>query len=290
MSDTFSLDQIFEEHRNRLHALAFRMLGSHPDADDALQEAWLRANRAGLDGVENPAGWLTTLTARVCLNTLRSRSTRREDAASAWLLDSVVTSDDDPMHEAVLADAVGLAMLVVLDALAPTERVAFVLHDMFSVPFEDIAKIVGRSPDATRQLASRARRRMHDVEVRRDEDSSRRRELVDAFFAAARRGDLTALLAVLHPDVTLQADAGLPHALVVAGAEAVATRATMFSDPRATLHPVIANGEAGVVITAHNRVVTLMVFTVDDDTIVAIDTITDPEHLAAAELTAVITP
>jgi len=155
MSHTFSLDQIFEEHRNRLHALAFRMLGSHPDADDALQEAWLRANRAGLDGVENPAGWLTTLTARVCLNTMRSRSTRREDAASEWLLDSAVTSDDDPMHEAVLADAVGLAMLVVLDALAPTERVAFVLHDMFSVPFEDIAKIVGVARP-TQHASSRA--------------------------------------------------------------------------------------------------------------------------------------
>lgn len=275
------LAEIFEAQRTRLHALAFRMLGSHADADDALQETWLRAERAGLDGVENPPGWLTTITTRVCLNQLRARAARREDGDEA--LDVVVADADadsgDPVQEAVLADAVGLAMLVVLETLTPAERVAFVLHDMFSMPFDDIAEIVGKSADATRQLASRARRRVRDVEIRPGAGDATRRRVVDAFFAAARRGDLATLVAVLHPDVVLEANAGRPGAITVSGAAAVAGRARMFANPAATLVPVDAEGEAGVLVSVDGRTTALMVFTVHDGVVVAIDAITDPGRI-----------
>lgn len=273
-----SLPDVFEEQRNRLHALAFRMLGSHSDADDALQDTWLRAERAGLDGVDNPAAWLTTITTRVCLNQLRSRNVRNEDGEA---LDVVADDSGDPAHESVLAEAVGLAMLVVLDALTPAERVAFVLHDMFSMPFDDIAEIVGKTSDATRQLASRARRRVQDVDIRPGAGDTAKRDLVDAFFLAARAGDLSALMQVLHPDVVLQANTGRPTAFAVTGAEKVAGRATMFANPVAVLRPVDVEGEPGVLVAVDGVVISLMVFTVRDDVVVAIDSITEPDQLTA---------
>ena len=282
---TTEMLQRFEEERPRLRALARRMLGSWTDAEDALQETWLRVSRLDASSIDNPGGWLTTVTARVCLNILRARAARPEDAASHTLADLGRATDDDPVHEAVLGDAVGMAMLVVLDSLTPAERVAFVLHDMFAVPFEEIAAIVDHSVDSTRQLASRARRRVHPaddepIQVRPDVDRSRQRELVDAFFAAARHGDLTALISVLHPDVALVADRGLAREQVVVGAAAVAGRAAMFANPAATLAPVIVDGEAGVVVEVTGRVVSLMVFTVRDNAVVAIEATTDRDRLA----------
>src|SRR5947199_3570032 len=211
MDDRDWLAKRFDDHRAHLRAVAYRMLGSASEADDAVQESWLRLSRAGTDGVENLGGWLTTIVARVSLNMLRSRTLRREEP-----IDAPVTGQQaaepaggtDPEHEAVLADSVGLALLVVLDTLPPAERLAFVLHDMFAVPFEEIASIVGRSTTATRQLASRARRRVRGAEGAGEVDRARQREVVDAFFAAARGGDFAALVAVLHPDVVLRSDRG----------------------------------------------------------------------------------
>lgn len=289
MTDNDFLAARFEEHRDRLHAVAYRMLGSRAEADDAVQETWLRFSRTGDEGIDNLGAWLTTVVSRVCLNVLRSRSTRGEEPLDTHVADPVLTSPDNPEREALLADTVGLALLVVLERLAPAERLAFVLHDMFGVPFDDIAEIVGRSPDATRQLASRGRRRVRGAAMP-DADPARQREVVNAFFAAARGGDFEALVGVLDPDIVLRADGGerLPRvSAIVRGAEAVASRAMLFSNPRAQLHPVNVDGLPGVVVTIGERqTFAVMSFAVVGDRIVAIEALSDPERLRALDLSA----
>ena len=275
----------FDEHRRHLHAVAYRMLGSLSEADDAVQDAWLRFSRAGVDDVENLGGWLTTIVARVCFNTLRARKRRREEGLGVRLPDPILAPQEglQPDEEAVLADSVGLALLVVLDTLTPAERLAFVLHDMFKLPFEEIAPMVGRSPDAARQLASRARRRVRGAEVPpRDPDLVRQRAVVDAFFAAARGGDFAALVSLLDPEVVLRADGGPRRpalSKVVQGARAVAEQAVMFALPAAELHPALVNGAAGVVVTVDRRPVSVMGFTVTAGKIVEIDAIADPQRV-----------
>ncbi len=289
----------FEEHRARLRAVAYRMLGSLTDADDAVQDAWLRLSRSGAGEVENMGGWLTTIVARVCLNMLRSRSLRREESLGGRLPDPVVSADaelqPEEEEEALLADSVGLALLVVLDALAPAERLAFVLHDMFELPFEEIAPMVGRTPAAARQLASRARRRVKGAAVPApDPDLARQRKVVDAFFLAARGGDFDALVAVLDPGVVMRIDAGarrLAASMAIRGAAAVASQALSgltTALPAVRLRPALVNGAAGVVVTRRGQPVTVMGFTVADGKIVEIDAIADPERvhrIAAAVLT-----
>ena len=289
MNEDFLAAQ-FDEHRDRLHAVAYRMLGSGTEADDALQETWLRLSRSDATSIENLGGWLTTVTARVCLNMLRARRTRREDPLDPHVPDPVVRRAEavEPEHEAILADSVGLALLVVLETLEPPERLAFVLHDMFAVPFDEIAEMLDRSPEATRQLASRARRRVQHATVP-DTDVSRQREVVDAFFAAARGGDLDALVSVLDPDVVVRSEGGeaRPYAsLVVRGARSVARRAIAYSQPGATLHPVLVNGSAGVVVILDDELFSIMGFTVTDDKIVAIDVLADPERIGRLDLSA----
>jgi RNA polymerase sigma factor (sigma-70 family) len=292
MDEKDLLAEQFEAQRAHLRAVAYRMLGSLDEADDALQEAWLRASRAGTDDVENLGGWLTTVVARVCLNVLRSRRTRREQPLDLHVPDPIVSVEEgvDPEHEAVLADSVGLALLVVLEMLPPAERLAFVLHDMFAMPFDEIAPIVGRSSTATRQLASRARRRVQGAAPTPDRDVARQRQVVDAFFAAARGGDFDALVAVLDPDVVLRADAGPPTGTrVIRGAAAVAGRAVMFAGPERVTVPVLVNGAAGVVVTVDGRPVGVIGFTVTDGRVVAIDTIGDPERIQRLDLSALAT-
>jgi RNA polymerase sigma factor (sigma-70 family) len=281
----------FEEHRAHLRAVAYRMLGSLSEADDAVQDAWLRVSRAGAGEVENLGGWLTTIVARVCLNVLRSRNTRREESLDGHLPDPVVSVEParQPEEEAVLADSVGLALLVVLDTLTPAERLAFVLHDMFQLPFSEIAPMVGRSPEAARQLASRARRRVKGAQIPApDPDLARQREVVDAFFRAARAAEFDSLVALLDPDVVLRSDFGgrRPSApKVIHGAAAVAGQARGL--PGAELHPALVNGTAGMVITVHGRPYAVMGFTVVDGKIIEIDAIADPERvgrIAAAVL------
>ena len=273
----------FEEQRVHLRAVAYRMLGSLTEADDALQDAWVRASRAGTGDVENLGGWLTTIVARVCLNMLRSRRVRQEGSLEASLPDPVLSPVGQlrPEEEALLADSVGLALLVVLDALAPAERLAFVLHDMFEVPFDEIAPMVGRSPTAARQLASRARRRVKGAEIP-DPDLARQRAVVDAFFTAARGGDFDALVALLHPDVVLRADFGPSRpaaSMVVRGAAAVARQARLGANPAALLHPVLINGAAGVVITLQGQPHGVMAFTVVDGLIAEVDVIADRDRI-----------
>src|ERR687883_1488213 len=294
MNETEWLAERFEEQRGHLRAVAYRMLGSLPEADDALQDAWLRVSRAGADDVENLGGWMTTVVARVCLNMLRSRKRRREEPFEAGLPDPVITPEGglQPEEEALLADSVGLALLVVLDTLTPAERLAFVLHDMFDLPFEEIAPMVGRTPEAARQLASRARRRVKGARVPEpDPDLARQREVVDAFFVAARGGDFDALVALLDPDVVLRADFGAKRpaaSRVIHGAAAVAQQALKGALPAAHLRPALVNGAAGVVITVRGRPFAVMGFTIAAGKIVAIDAIADPERvrpIAAAVLT-----
>jgi RNA polymerase sigma-70 factor (ECF subfamily) len=278
------LAQRFEEQRPRLRAVAYRMLGSLAEADDAVQETWLRLSRAGADGINDLGAWLTTVVARVCLNALRARGSRREDAAGVHVPDGLISREDevDPEYEAVLADSVGLALQVVLDTLAPAERLAFVLHDLFDVPFDDIAAMVGRTPDAARQLASRARRRVHGVAPAPDADLAEQRQVVDAFFAAARGGDFDALVAVLDPTVVLRSDGGPTRpklSRVIRGAEAVARSAQTAAMPNAVLRPVLVNGAAGVVVLVNGRVFSVMAFTVSNGKVVEIDVIVDPERL-----------
>src|SRR3954452_22838089 len=231
----------FEEHRTHLRAGAYRMLGSLGEADDAVQEAWLRLSRSDADEIDNLGAWLTTVVARVSLNMLRSRNTRREEPLDEQIPDPIVDPVDgtNPEHEAILADSVGLALLIVLETLAPAERLAFVLHDMFGVPFQEIAPVVDRSPEATRQLASRARRRVQGERVVPDPDLGRQREVVDAFLAASRAGDFDALVAVLDPDVVLHADFGGGRFRKVRGAEAVASQAQAFSRLGLVIHPAL---------------------------------------------------
>jgi len=275
----------FEDHRAHLRAVAYRMLGSLTEADDAVQDTWLRLSRSGADGVENLGGWLTTIVARVCLNMLRSRTTRREEALGVHLPDPVISPPGvlQPDEEAVLADSVGLALLVVLDTLSPAERLAFVLHDLFQLPFEEIAPMVGRSPTAARQLASRARRRVKGADIPApDPDLARQRDVVDAFFLAARGGDLDALVALLDPDVVLRADFGVRRpaaSRVVRGAAAVARQAVLGALPGADLHPALVNGAAGAVVTVGGRPFAVLGFTVAEGRILEIDAIADPERV-----------
>jgi RNA polymerase sigma factor (sigma-70 family) len=275
----------FEQHREHLCAVAYRMLGSLSEAEDAVQESWLRLNRAGSDGIENIGGWLTTVVARVCLDLLRARRARREDYAGSWLPEPVVQVDtaDGPEDEALLADSVGVALLVVLETLTPPERLAFVLHDMFGVPFEEIAPMVDRTPTAARQLASRARRRVRGAAPKQDPDLAQQRRVVDAFLAAARAGDFDALVAVLDPDVVFRIDAGGAGPRVwppEVGAEDVARRVLKSGRPFAGLgRPVIVNGAAGVVVVSHGKPLAVAAFTVTGDRIAEIDLVTDPAKL-----------
>jgi RNA polymerase sigma factor (sigma-70 family) len=283
------LAEQFEEHRTHLRAVAYKMLGSLSEADDAVQEGWLRLSRVDASEVENLRAWLTTVVARVCLNTLRSRRRRREEPLDVRVPDPIVSPVDgtQPEHEALLADSVGLALLVVLDTLAPAERLAFVLHDMFGVPFEEIATLVDRSPAAARQLASRARRRVQGQAPVPDADLAEQRRVVDAFFAAARDGDFEALVAVLDPGVVSRGDAGAlrPEAsAVVRGAHAVAARALTFARLSPFVRPALVNGAAGVVVAPHGEPFSVMGFTVVGGKIVEIDAITDPERLRELDL------
>jgi RNA polymerase sigma factor (sigma-70 family) len=283
------LAERFEAHRSQLRAVAYQMLGSLSEADDAVQEAWLRLSRADTSGVENLGGWLTTVVARVCLDMLRVRSSRREQPLGVHLPDPILSRADglDPEQQALLAEGVGLALLVVLDTLAPAERLAFVLHDTFAVPFEEIAAIVGRSPAATRQLASRARRRVQAAAAVPDADLARQRSVVDAFFAAARRGDFDALVAVLDPDVMLRADRGavpVSPGRVVRGAPAVARQALTFARLALFVRPALVNGTAGVVVASGGRPFSVMGFTVRGGRIVEIDVLADPARLRQLDL------
>jgi RNA polymerase sigma factor (sigma-70 family) len=274
----------FERHRGHLHAVAYRMLGSLSEADDAVQEAWLRLNRSDTDAVENLGGWLTTVVGRVCLDMLRARRSRREDYLGTWLPEPIVAADEaaGPEDEALMADSVGLALLVVLETLSPAERLAFVLHDTFGIPFDEIAPIVGRTPTAARQLASRARRRVRGAAPIPDPDLDRQREVVGAFLAAARAGDFEALVAVLDPDVVFRADSGARRGVLAPahGPEDVANRVLTHGAPFAPLcRPALVNGAAGVVVEINGVVRAVSGFTVVDGRIVEIDLMLDPEKL-----------
>ena len=282
MDDGEWLAQRFEQQRPRLRAVAYRMLGSLTDADDAVQDAWLRLSQSEAGQIENLAGWLTTVVARECLHVLRSRRHRREDTVGLGVPDPIVVPDGDadPEQEVLLADSVGLALLVVLNHLSPAERLAFVLHDMFDLPFEEIAPLIERSPGAARQLASRARRRVQGAEVPTpDPDLQRHRQVVDAFFAAGRAGDFAALVNLLDPDVVLRADfgGGRPPA-VFRGVSAVAKLAR---EPLgAQVHPVLVNGTVGRVITIGGRPHSVLAFTIADGKIVEIEAIGEPERVS----------
>jgi len=290
MAESDWLAEGFEQNRPRLKAVAYRMLGSLAEADDAVQEAWLRLSRSDASGVDNLSAWLTTIVARVCLNVLRSRNTRREEPMGVNVPDPVISRADgtNPEDKALLADSVGLALLVVLQTLTPAERLAFVLHDMFDLPFDEIAPIVGRSPATARQLASRARRRVRGAEVQApDPDVARQREVVDAFLTAAHQGDFDALLAVLDPDVVLRSDGGTARpdiSGVLRGAAAVASGALMTARPSALERPALVNGAAGVVVTAGGQPVAVIGFTVSRGKIVEIDAVADPERLLRLDL------
>ena len=282
------LAERFEEHRTHLRGVAYRMLGSLPEADDAVQESWLRLSRTDANGIENLTAWLTTVVARVCLNMLQSRKTRREEPLDARVPDPIIAPEDrtDPEYQALLADSIGLALQVVLEMLTPAERLAFVLHDMFAMPFEDIGPIVGKSPQAARQLASRARRRVQGAAMP-DTDLASQRKVVDAFHAAARDGDFEALVAVLDPDVVLRADAGVrgPASTVVRGAAAVASGAIRFSGLSAHLRPALVNGAAGVVAVQDGSPIAVAGFTVRGGKIIEINILADPERLRQLQLT-----
>jgi len=290
MSEQDWLAQRFEEHRRRLRAVAYRMLGSVSEAEDAVQEAWLRLSASEPGEIENLSGWLTTVVARVSLNMLRSRAVRREEPLSPHLPDPIVDRADgvDPEHEALLADSVGLALLVVLETLTPAERLAFVLHDMFGVPFEEIASLVDRSPQAARQLASRARRRVRAQPTAPDVDVNAQREVVSAFLAAAREGDFEALVATLDPGVVLRADGGpaLPAlSAEVHGALDVARQASMWSHADLTMYPVLVNGAFGAVVVREGAVFSIASVIVRNGKIAELDFLADPERLARLDLT-----
>jgi RNA polymerase sigma factor (sigma-70 family) len=281
------LTKQFEDHRGHMRAVAYRMLGSLSEADDAVQEAWLRLNRTDASAVENLGGWLTTVVARISLNMLRSRNTRQEEPLGARMPDPIVDRADgtDPEHEALLADSVGLALLVVLETLSPAERLAFVLHDMFAVPFDEIAPIVDRSPAAARQLASRARRRVQGEPATPDADLDTQREVVGAFLAASRDGDFDRLVAVLDPDVILRADVGaLGGSREVRGAEVVAGQSLHYSRLGLVMHPALVNGVPGGVTTRDGKPFSVGAFTVRGGKIVAIDILADRERLRQLDL------
>ncbi|MFI1733160.1 sigma-70 family RNA polymerase sigma factor [Streptomyces acidicola] len=296
MAEEEVLAERFEEHRGHLRAVAYRMLGSLSEADDAVQEAWLRLSRSDMSDVQNLGGWLTTVTGRVCLDMLRSRRTRREesmDAYETYVPDPVVRSLDrvDPEQEVLQADAVGLALLVVMETLEPAERLAFVLHDMFAVPFDDIAPVVDRSTAATRQLASRARRRVQGSVPASDPDLARQRQVVDAFLAASRGGDFEALLSVLDPEVVLRADAGAlavgaAASKQVRGRQSVAEGAFMFRQLSQYARPVLVNGSVGLLTVVDGTPVSVASFTMVDGKITAMHILSDPERLAGLGLVA----
>ncbi|MDI1465866.1 sigma-70 family RNA polymerase sigma factor [Catellatospora sp. KI3] len=282
------LAQRFEQHRPQLRAVAYRMLGSFSEADDAVQEAWLRLSRSDAAEIDNLAAWLTTVVGRVALNMLRSRRTHPEEPLEAHVPDPVLSppGGTDPEQEALLADAVGLALLVVLDTLDPAERLAFVLHDMFAVPFDDIAPIVGRNAAAARQLASRARRRVQGAGTTPDPDLGRQREAVDAFLAAARGGDFDGLLAVLDPDVVLRADYGAAGgSRLVRGAHAVASGAVLYNKLAPVAQFALVNGAAGVVTVVDGKLASVLGFLVRDGRIVEMNIMADPERLADLDVT-----
>jgi RNA polymerase sigma factor (sigma-70 family) len=290
MDEREFLAERFEEHRTHLRAVAYRMLGSLSEADDAVQEAWLRLNRTDASEVENLGGWLTTVVARVSLNMLRSRRARREEPLGVHMPEPIVDRADgmNPEHEALLAGSVGLALLVVLETLSPPERVAFVLHDIFAVPFDEIAPIVERSPEAARQLASRARRRVQGEHTVPDADLGAQRTVVDAFLAAAREGDFEGLLEVLDPGVVLRRDvAPLGGSGEIRGARAVAGQALAYSRFGALMRPALVNGALGAVAVLDGEPFAVGAFTVRGGKIVEIDILADPERLAQLELTIV---
>jgi len=288
MSERDWLAERFEEGRTRLRAVAYRMLGSLSEADDAVQESWLRLNRTDADAIENLDAWLTTVVARVSLNMLRARKTRREEPIEAQLPEPILDRADgmNPEHEALLSDSVGLALLVVLETLSPPERLAFVLHDMFAVPFDEIAPIVNRSPESTRQLASRARRRVQGEGKGPDADLETQRRVVDAFLAASREGDFDQLVAVLDPDVVLRADFGhAGESRVVRGAREVAGQALFYAQFGLELRPVLVNGAVGMVTFQNGEPFSLGAVTVRGGKIVELDFLADPERLRELNLT-----
>jgi RNA polymerase sigma-70 factor (ECF subfamily) len=274
--DQLELANRFDRERRRLRAVAYRILGSLTDADDAVQEAWLRLQRVDADQIDDIDAWLTTVVARICLNVLRDRRSHAEQPLDAFATEPIIetTAGTDPEHEALLADAVGIALQVVLDALSPAERVAFVLHDMFAVPFDDIAALVERSPEATRQLASRARRRVREAAPPPDPDLARQRAVVDAYFAAAREGDLNALVAVLDPDVVLRAHSRR-GVMELRGADKVARGAMAARRYAPFVRPALVNGAAGVVAFDGDTPFAILAFTVVGDRAVAIDVFND---------------
>jgi RNA polymerase sigma factor (sigma-70 family) len=282
------LAEQFEEQRPHLRAVAYRMLGSLSEADDAVQDSWLRLNRADRSDVENLRAWLTTVVARVALNMLRTRKTRREQPLDMRVPDPIIDAADgtDPEHEALLADSVGLALLIVLETLTPAERLAFVLHDMFAVPFDEIAPIVERSPEATRQLASRARRRVRGADPIPDVGLTAQWEVVDAFIAAAREGDFDALVAVLDPDVVLRSDGGRIAGLsqYVRGAQAVASQALMWSRVDLTRQRALVNGAAGMVMYLNGEPFSICAVTVKNGRLAELDFLADPERIAQLDL------
>ncbi|MEU7730145.1 sigma-70 family RNA polymerase sigma factor [Streptomyces sp. NPDC040724] len=289
VDDTSGLTEQFEEHRSHLRAVSYRMLGSLAEAEDAVQEAWIRLNRSDIGDVENLGGWLTTVVSRVCLNMLRSRDSRREDSIEAYPTDPAVSREDtvDPEEEAVLADSVGLALLVVLDTLAPAERLAFVLHDLFAVPFDEIAPLVEKTPAATRQLASRARRRIKGAPLMPEADLSRRRSVVDAFLAATRGGNFDALVALLHPDVVLRADRAVgptPAPQFFSGAVTVAKGAMAAMQRARSTQPALVNGVVELAMAPLGRLFLVLRFTIEEGLITEIDVVAEPERLAELEL------
>ncbi len=287
MTESDLLAESFEKHRIRLRAVAYRMLGSLSEADDAVQEAWLRLSRSDTSEISSLGAWLTTIVVRVCLNVLRARNTRREELIGVHVPDPVIGRIDgpNPEDEALLADSVGLALQVVLETLTPAERLAFVLHDMFGLPFEEIAAMSGRPPATARQLASRARRRVRDAQPDAPErDIRRQREAVDAFFAAARHGDIGALVTVLDPEVVLRSDVGTAASVMVKGAAAVAGRAATIRHPGAEFRAALVNGAAGVVVLVNGRPVSVMGFTVSAGKITEINVLGDPARLAHLDL------
>jgi RNA polymerase sigma factor (sigma-70 family) len=281
------LAERFQAHRPGLRAVAYRMLGSTSEADDAVQDAWLRLSRSNTGEIDNLEAWLVTVVGRVALNMLRSRRTRREVPIEARLPDPIVDRADgiDPEHEALLADSVGLALLVVLETLAPAERLAYVLHDMFAIPFDEIAPVVGRSSEATRQLASRARRRIRGADPVPDADLTTQWEVVEAFLVAARDGDFDALVAVLDPDVVLRADGG-PTGISqhLQGAETVAGQALMWSRVDLTMRRALINGAAGMVTFLHGKPFSIAAVTIRSGRIVELDFLADPERIAQLDL------
>lgn len=279
----------FEQSRGRLRAVAFRMLGASGEADEAVQEAWLRLARSDAEEIEDLPSWLTTVVARICLDMLRARKARREEPLGPHVPDPIVSPVEggDPANEALVADSVGLAMLGVLETLSAEERVAFVLHDMFSVPFEQVADLLDRSPVAARKAASRARKRVEAEPTTPDVDLARQREVVDAFFEASREGDFDALVAVLHPEVVLRADGGEARRSanhVIRGAVEVAGRAMTFASLSPFVQPVLVNGVAGVLVAPQGRPFSVMAFTVAGGKVVAIDALADPARLERLEL------